>query len=122
MNQEGMGALGRWNKIKATLENLKIVGTRKLKVAAAHAVSIDVVNMPEAGRAGVEFQLMVRALDQFGNVDDTFEREVALDSDGAPQGMVLQSEGRVQMVRGMGRCACLMEGATATGGPALGRG
>ena len=41
------------------------------------AVSIDVINMPEAGRTGVEFQLMVRALDQFGNVDENFERAKA---------------------------------------------
>ena len=108
--------------VQPNVLNLDLSGTRRLKVAAATAVSIDVVNMPEAGRAGVEFQLMVRALDQFGNVDDSFEREVALDSDGAPRGMVLQNEGRVQMVRGLGRCACLMQAAggaeTATGGPA----
>ena len=53
-------------------------------MAAAPAVSIDVVNMPEAGRAGVECAFLVRALDPYGNVDENFEREVTLDSDGAP--------------------------------------
>ena len=62
--------------VQASSPNIDITASRRLKVHAASAVSIDVVNMPEAGRAGVEFQLMVRALDQFGNVDDSFEREV----------------------------------------------
>ena len=78
------------------------------KVVAADAVSIDVVNMPEAGRAGVEFAFLVRALDKFGNVDEKFEREVTLDSDDAPPGMVLDNEGRVRLVRGIGRSKCTL--------------
>ena len=61
---------------------------------------------PRRGKVGVEFALMVRALDQFGNIDESFEREVVLDSDGAPEGMVLANEGKVRLVRGSGRCSC----------------
>ena len=91
-----------------SLPNLDLESKARLKVVAADAVSIDVVNMPEAGRAGVEFQFLVRALDQFGNVDERFEREVALDSEGAPPGMVLENEGRVKLLRGTGRSKCTM--------------
>ena len=94
--------------VQPTIPNLDLSSQRRLKVVSAHAVSIDVVNMPEAGRAGVEFQLMVRALDQFGNVDETFERQVALDSDGAPPGMVLENDGNVRLVRGLGRCSAVV--------------
>ena len=106
-----------------SLPNLDLSSKARLQVIAAKAVSIDVVNMPEAGRAGVEFQLMVRALDQFGNVDDSFEREVTLDSDGAPPGMSLQNGGVVRMVRGLGKCSASVSsskdaagGDVATGG------
>jgi len=95
--------------VQANDPSIDVTATRQLKVTAASAVSIDVVNMPEAGRAGVEFQLMVRALDQFGNVDETFEREVVLDSDGAPPGMIIEAGGIVRMVRGLARCSCSMQ-------------
>ena len=49
----------------------------------AKAVSIDVVNMPESSNTRV-FEFLVRALDQFGNVDELFEREVTLDGEGMP--------------------------------------
>ena len=94
--------------VQASLSSLDLSATRRLKVVAASAVSIDVVHMPEAGKVGVEFQLMVRALDQFGNIDEAFEREVTLDSDGAPPGMVLAKEGKVRLVRGTGRCSCTL--------------
>ena len=32
--------------------------------------------IPEAGRTGLTFELLVHALDEHGNVDETFEREV----------------------------------------------
>ena len=56
--------------------------TKRLRVIASPAISIDVVNIPEQGRAGVDFEIVVRALDQFGNVDDSFERDVTLAADG----------------------------------------
>ena len=45
----------------ASIPNLDLSSKAKLTVKAASACSIDVVNMPEAGRAGVEFQFFVRA-------------------------------------------------------------
>jgi len=112
--------------VQASDPSIDASATRRLKVKAANAVSIDVVNMPEAGRAGVEFQLMVRALDQYGNVDETFAREVQLDSDGAPPGMVIEKGGVVQMVRGLARTSCMLQneptGGGVPGGPQLTRG
>lgn len=103
-----------------SLPNLDLSSRARLKVVAADAVSIDVVNMPEAGRAGVEFQFLVRALDKFGNVDERFEREVALDSDGAPLGMQLENDGRVKLVRGTGRSKCTMPQGSDSAGAAAG--
>ena len=101
----------------ASIPNLDLSSKAKLTVKAASACSIDVVNMPEAGRAGVEFQFFVRALDQFGNIDEAFEREVVLDSSGAPAGMELENEGRVQMLRGTGKSKCKLPGASKGPGP-----
>ena len=47
------------------------------------------------------------------DVDEAFEREVTIDPEGAPLGMVLQSEGKVRLVRGLGRCACVAAGSEA---------
>ena len=73
--------------------------TARVRVVAAPAVSVDVVNIPERGRAGVDFELVVRALDQFGNVDEAFERDVTLDCDGP--GFELPNGGVVNLARGM---------------------
>jgi len=92
--------------VQPSLLSVDVSSTARLRVMPATAVSIDVANMPEAGKAGLEFHLLVRALDQFGNVDDTFDREVTLDNDGVPVGMVLQNQGKVQLVKGIGRALC----------------
>jgi len=76
------------------------VSTRAVRVVAAGAVTIHVAQaspnhtatytvssppapetvhvsqIPEAGRTGLTFELLVHALDEHGNVDETFEREV----------------------------------------------
>ena len=96
--------------VQPSIANVDLSSRAKIKVVAAEAVSIDVVNMPEEGKAGVEFKFLVRALDQFGNVDESFEREVTLDSDGAPPGMQLEQGGRVRLARGKGGCRCTLPG------------
>lgn len=88
--------------------NLDLTSRARVKIVPSSAVSIDVINMPEAGRAGVEFQFLVRALDQFGNVDESFERDVTLDSDNAPPGMQLENDGRVKLVKGMAKARCTL--------------
>ncbi len=93
--------------VQPSVLSIDLSATAKLKVVAAPAVSIDVVNIPEAGRGGIEFELVVRALDPYGNVDEHFEREVELDQDGAPPGMLLQNKGVVKLTRGLGRCVAV---------------
>jgi hypothetical protein len=56
----------------------------------------------------------VRALDQYGNVDEAFDAEVVqLDREGAPPGMVLQNDGIVKLTRGIGRCTAVTASAAA---------
>lgn len=94
--------------VQPSVLSIDLSATAKIKVVAARAVSIDVVNVPEAGRGGVEFSLLVRALDQYGNVDEAFDAEVVqLDREGAPPGMVLQNDGIVKLTRGLGRCSAV---------------
>ena len=73
--------------------------------------------MPEAGQTGIEFELVVRALDQFGNVDETFERDVTLDNDGVPPGMVLSNKGSVKLSRGLGRLTAVAPKQGGAGNP-----
>ena len=56
----------------------------RARVVAAEAASVEVVNIPEAGTAGVAFELVVHARDRFGNVDEAFEREVAIQHEVPP--------------------------------------
>ena len=58
-------------------------------------------------------EFLVRALDQFGNVDDSFEREVTLDSDNAPPGMQLENDGIVRLLKGKAGCRCTIPGCEA---------
>ena len=120
---------------------------RSVRVCAAEAVTIDVVNIPEvataptpcargaparrtfhqrtrptrtcqparcptkaplcrqAGRAGLAFELVLHARDKFGNVDEAFEREVALDQDGnlPPGELTMEHAGVVRLERGRAR-------------------
>jgi len=78
--------------------------TQRLRVVPAPAISIDVLNLPEQSRAGVDFEIVVRALDQFGNVDESFERDVTLAADG-PQGsdFNLPNDGVVRLSRGLAK-------------------
>ncbi|KOO31863.1 hypothetical protein Ctob_008003 [Chrysochromulina tobinii] len=100
--------------VQPSVLSIDLSATAKIKVVAARAVSIDVVNVPEAGRGGVEFSLLVRALDQYGNVDEAFDAEVVqLDREGAPPGMVLQNDGIVKLTRGIGRCTAVTASAAA---------
>ena len=76
-----------------------------IRVCAAEAVTIDVVNIPEAGRAGLAFELVLHARDKFGNVDEAFEREVALDQDGnlPPGELTMEHAGVGRRERGRAR-------------------
>jgi hypothetical protein len=76
------------------------------QVVADKAVAIDVVKIPEAGRAGLDFELVVRAHDRFGNTDESFEKEVSLDHDNnVPVGseLLLQNHGLLKLTRGKAR-------------------
>ena len=90
-----------------SLPNLDLSSKARLQVIAAKAVSIDVVNMPESSNTRV-FEFLVRALDQFGNVDELFEREVTLDGEGMPPGMTLEHGGKVTLISGIGRSRASM--------------
>jgi len=75
----------------------------RVSVSAAAAVSVEVVNLPEAGCAGVSFELVVHAKDMFGNVDETFESEVALDHDQPPGELNLPNAGIVHLKNGVAK-------------------
>jgi len=89
--------------------SVDVMATARVLVAPAKAVSLDLSNIPEAGKAGLDFELVVRARDKFGNIDDTFEQAVSLNHDGLPPGheLILEGEGvvegRVELKRGRGR-------------------
>jgi len=107
--------------VQPSLRNVDVTSAARIKVAPAKAVTIDVVNMPEEGRAGLEFHLIVRALDQFGNVDESFDRSVTLDSDGAPPGMALQNGGKVHLTKGIGKISAEVAPTPPPMGPPIGR-
>lgn len=52
--------------IEPSARHLDVSAAKRLRVTPSPAVSVDVVNLPEHGRAGVDFEIVVRALDQFG--------------------------------------------------------
>jgi len=52
--------------LQPSAHQLDVSATKRLKVCASPAVSVDVVNLPEQGHVGVDFEIVVRALDQFG--------------------------------------------------------
>jgi len=87
--------------LQPSAHGLDTSATKRVRVTAASAISVDVVNIPEQGHAGVEFEIVVRALDQFGNVDDTFERDVSLACDGPD--FTLPNQGVVSLTRGLAR-------------------
>ena len=87
-------------------EALDVSSMVRIRVLAQKATTIDVSNIPEAGRAGLDFELVVAARDKFGNVDETFEQEVSLNHDGhLPPGHTfsLEGDGVVKLKNGRGR-------------------
>jgi hypothetical protein len=91
---------------KPSNEHVDVTSMARVKVSARKATKIDVCNIPEAGRAGLEFELVVLARDRYGNVDHTHEQEVSLNHDGhLPPGHTLDIEngGVVKLRNGRGR-------------------
>ena len=81
---------------RPNVTSLDVSASAVLRVIAGKATSVDVVNIPEAATAR-SMQLVVHARDMYGNVDETFEQEVAIDYDGQlPDGeeLVLPNDGR----------------------------
>ena len=81
-------------------------GAARIKVVAGKATSVDVLNIPEAGQAGQAFELVCLARDRFGNVDETFEKEVTIDYDGQlPNGdrLTLPNDGVVTLKKGLAK-------------------
>lgn len=91
---------------KPSNEHLDVTSMARIKVMARKASKIDVCNIPEAGRAGLEFELVVLARDRYGNVDHTHEQDVSLNHDGhLPPGHTLDIDngGIVKLRNGRGR-------------------
>jgi len=91
---------------KPSNEHLDVTSMARIKVIARKASKIDVCNIPEAGRAGLEFELVVLARDRYGNVDHTHEQDVSLNHDGhLPPGHTLDIDngGIVKLRNGRGR-------------------
>ena len=81
-------------------------GQVRVKVTPGKATSVDVLNIPEAGQAGQAFELVCAARDKYGNIDDTFEKEVALDYDGHLPGgdsLTLPNNGVLNLKKGVAR-------------------
>ena len=90
---------------RPNVTSLDVSASAVLRVIAGKATSVDVVNIPEAATAR-SMQLVVHARDMYGNVDETFEQEVAIDYDGQlPDGeeLVLPKDGLVRLERGVQR-------------------
>lgn len=52
--------------LQPSVRSLDASATKRMRVVAAPAILVDVVNLPEQGHSGVDFEIAVRALDQFG--------------------------------------------------------
>jgi hypothetical protein len=92
--------------IKPSNQHVDVTSMARVKVSARKATQIDVCNIPEAGRAGLEFELVVLARDRYGNVDHSYEQDVSLNHDGhLPPGHTLDIEngGVVKLRSGRGR-------------------
>ena len=93
--------------VQPSLPTIEHGGSARVKVVAGKASSVDVLNIPEAGQAGQAFELVCLARDAYGNVDETFEKEVTIDYDGGamPGGdkLTMPNDGVINLKKGMAR-------------------